>query len=143
MARWFTVRTFVLGGVALGCTPLPPAPTYRPADGSAMEASAADHPATPDGDAPTPEDGDAPAMPDGDVPAEDVSIDGPDGDAPAADVALLDASDAPTDAAPPDAPPPGGPRLTGGFVASGSTGPRLSGGFVWAGGSSRLSGWLR
>lgn len=139
MTRWFDVRTFVALCAVAGCTPLPPAPTFRSGGDGAMEAGANDQPTADADDASTP--------PDGDAPSADVA---PDGDAAAGDVAALDAPDAvvpppdaPTDAIPPDAPAPDVARLTGGFVASGSTGPRLSGGFVWAGGSARLSGWLR
>lgn len=102
-------------GLVLGCTPLPVAPTFTPADGSSSKDALASD------------------LPDA-LPSPDVA---PDGDAPD--------GDAPGDVAPdgPDAPAPTGPRLTGAFVSSGSSSDRLSGGFVWHGGSSRLSGWLQ
>ena len=121
------IRTIIAIGPLLGCTPLPPAPTFTPADvSSSKDALASDLPDAP----PSPDvaiDGDAPAALDG---------------SPDADVALLDTA---LEASPdvPDAPPPSAARLTGAFVSSGSSSARLSGGFVWHGGSSRLSGWLQ
>lgn len=125
MRTMIRLRTIVAIGLLIGCTPLPPAPNFSPADGSpSRDSSLSDLP-------------DAPA--DGEAPAPDVALDG---DAPApldgpadADVVQLDA--------PPDGPTPGAARLTGTFVSSGSSSPRLSGGFVWHGGSARLSGWLQ
>lgn len=115
MMQMLRLRTIVAIGLLLGCTPLPPAPTYTPGDGSppqdSPESGLLDAPSTPD----VAVDGDAPTALDGEAP-----------DGPA-----------------PDAPPPGAARLTGAFVSSGSSSTRLSGGFVWHGGSSRLSGWLQ
>lgn len=132
--------------LAIGCTPLSPAPSLVAADARVDAVDDAADAAKTDADRSDAVDADAPPA---DVTPPDVVDAASDViDAPSPDAS--DASDAgPVDVAPPtDVPvdaPFTGPRLTGTFVSSGVSSARLSGGFVWHGtaGSTRLQGWLQ
>ncbi len=136
--------------VAMGCTPLPEAPTLRAdaaidtGDNGMMDAGTADRGTVDDRiDGGMPMDTDVfgdefPMIDGGDADVIDVPTD--------TDVGRSDVIDVPTDA---DAGSVAAdvPRLVGGFVSSAIVGPpgRLSGGFTWQGVVSgmRLEGWLR